>query len=242
MNTWTIPKRWAGQTAFVIGGGPSVAHQRPERLQGRNVIVINSSYEVAPFAQYLFFGDHRWHEEHKDRPDFIALRQSGCEIVTVSDPANGFYLRKFERITPSGDHNGLTLDGKGLSSQRTSFQGAINLAVMLGAKRLVLLGLDGQRNADGVSHHHTPHKWPLKPGNVVWEAQKTQLCYTVAPLKALGVETFNTSADSTFDYWPYRPLEDFLDAPRATLAPRPAGPVQAHPAVRRGPWDRGVGT
>lgn len=218
MNSWTIPKRWAGQTAFIVGGGPSVAAQRPERLRGRNVIVINSSYEIAPFAQYLFFGDNRWHEEHRNRPDFVALRQSGCEIVTVSEPANGFYLRKLERITPTGNHNGLTLDGKGLSSQRTSFQGAINLAVMLGAKRLVLLGLDGKRADDGKSHHHTPHRWPLKPGDVVWQAQKTQLCFAVAPLKSLGVETFNACPDSAFDFWPFRPLDAFLGAPRAVLA------------------------
>lgn len=228
-SNWTIPKRWPGETVFVIGGGPSVALQRPDRLRGLNVIAINSSYEVAPFAQYGFFGDNRWHEEHKARPDFIAFRDS-AEIVTVSEPSEGVYLRKLERITPTSNANGISVNRKSLSSQWTSFQGAINLAAMLGAGRIVLLGMDGKRSAAGVSHHHKPHKWPVKgAANETWDRQKTQLCFAVAPLKAMGIETFNTNPDSAFDYWPYRPLEDFL--------PAAARPVE-HASHAPGHWDR----
>lgn len=206
---WRIPSPWKCEPVFVIGGGPSVALQRPARLEGRNVIVINSSYEVAPFAQYLFFGDNRWHVEHQDRPAFVAFREKAT-IVTVSDPASGFYLKKLNRTIPNKAETGLSTDRVSLSSQRTSFHGAINLAAMLGATQIILLGLDGKRSPEGVSHHHRPHKWPTKPGIITWEYQKTQLRHTVAPLAAMGVRVYNTNPNSSFDFWPFEPLERFL--------------------------------
>jgi hypothetical protein len=207
---WRIPEDWKGETVFIVGGGPSVLHQRPQRLEGRKVIVINSSYEVCPFADYLYFGDNRWHDEHKSRDAFKAFMKRGGKVVTVSHPSSGPYLLKLRRITPTSEANGLTTTRTGLSSQKTSFQGAMNLAAMLGAKRLVLLGLDGKRTESGVSHHHAPHKWPTKEGNITWERQKAQLQFIVEPLKKLGVEVFNTCPDSAFPYWPHAPLEGFL--------------------------------
>lgn len=206
---WRIPEVWPGETVFVVGGGPSVAFQRPHRLKGRKVIVINSSYETCPFADYLFFGDNRWHVEHKDRPEFKAF-VARANVVTVSHPSGAPYLKKLRRIVPDSPANGLTTTRRGLSSQKTSFQGAINLAAMLGAQRIVLLGLDGRRSFQGVSHHHTPHKWPTKPGDVTWLRQRNQLSFIVQPLKDRGIRVFNTCAYSTFPFWPYAPLESFL--------------------------------
>jgi hypothetical protein len=207
---WRIPEDWKGETVFVVGGGPSVAYQRPDRLEGRKVIVVNSSYETCPFAEYLFFGDNRWHEDHREREEFKAYRARGGKVVTVSDPSRGVYLLKLRRIVPTSDANGLTTTRVGLSSQKTSFQGGMNLAAMLGAKQIVLLGLDGKRSAAGLSHHHKPHKWPTKPGVITWERQKSQLQFIVKPLRDHGIEVFNTNPDSAFDYWPHAPLERFL--------------------------------
>jgi uncharacterized Rossmann fold enzyme len=209
VHNWKIPEEWPGETVFIVGGGPSVAHQRVHRLEGKKIIAVNSSYEAVPFASYVFFGDNRWHEEHRSRPNFVAMVKR-ARIVTVSAPAHGEYLKKLDRITPTTPELGLTTTRRGLSCQKTSFQGAINLAAMKGAKRIVLLGLDGQRSANGLTHHHKPHKWVTKPGNITWEAQKTQLQFIVEPLKKLGIETFNTNPDSNFTYWPHEPLESFL--------------------------------
>lgn len=207
---WRVPEEWKGETVFIVGGGPSVIHQRPHRLKGRKVIAINSSYETVPFAQYLFFGDRRWHEEHRDRPAYKAFVAGGATVVTVSHPAGGPELKKLKRIVPDCKANGLTSTRVGLSCQKTSFQGAINLAVMLGAKRLVLLGLDGKRSESGLTHHHTPHRWPSKPGNATWVGQRRQLSMIVPHLQLRGIEVFNTCPNSYFDFWPYSPVVRFL--------------------------------
>lgn len=209
MHNWKIPEAWPGETVFIVGGGPSVAHQRPHRLEGRKVIAINSSYETVPFADYVFFGDNRWHEDHRHRPAFVEFVRR-AQAVTVSQPASAAYLKKLDRITPTDVATGLTKTRRGLSCQKTSFQGAINLAAMLGAKRIILLGLDGQRSPAGLTHHHKPHKWITKPGNVTWDGQMSQLQFIVQPLKDMGIETFNTNPESRFTYWPHEPIERFL--------------------------------
>lgn len=209
---WKIPLLWPDETVFVVGGGSSVRYQPTDRLRGRKVIAINSSYEVAPFADFLFFGDHRWHEEHRWRAGFKDYLKSGGEVVTVSYPSRGDYLRKLDRITPSKEKaDGLTTTRTGLSSQRTSFQGAINLAAMLGANRIVLLGLDGTRGVDGKTHHHTDHKWPMTDkAEKIWQKQLVQLRLIVEPLKQRGVQVFNTSPISKVKLWPFVRLERLL--------------------------------
>jgi hypothetical protein len=56
---WLIPPAWSGETGFIVGGGVSVETQPVERLCGRRVIALNSSYLRVPFAVFLLFGDSR---------------------------------------------------------------------------------------------------------------------------------------------------------------------------------------
>jgi hypothetical protein len=55
-----IPPMWQGETVYVIGGGPSFEAVNPDRLRGRNIVVVNTSWVRVPFADVLFFGDDRW--------------------------------------------------------------------------------------------------------------------------------------------------------------------------------------
>ena len=96
---WSVPKRWVGETAFVIAGGPSVDFEDVTKLRGRRVIVVNSSYEIAPdFAAYCFFGDLRWWELHSERPAFKAFKG---RFVSCSRSAHGEGLLKLNRIAPN---------------------------------------------------------------------------------------------------------------------------------------------
>lgn len=156
MTYWTVTPEWKGETVFIIGGGTSVCRQNVSRLEGRKVIAVNSSYEVAPFAQILFFGDNRWWQEHRYRAALVDFKG---RLVTVSEAADGERLIKLKRVRPGGNGPGLATKPDTLASQKTSLQGAMNLAFHLGAARIVLLGADMRRADDGRSHHHSPHKW-----------------------------------------------------------------------------------
>lgn len=203
MPQWIASPEWKGETVYIVAGGPSVARQDVRKLEGRKVIAVNSSYEVAPFAPVLFFNDKRWWDFHR-----IKLESFAGRLVTVSEHSRGDRLFKLRRLKPPP---GFSADPGIVASQRTSLQGAINLAYHLNAgARIVLLGADMCRASDGRSHHHTPHIWRNKPGNTTWDLQMEELALIVEPLRARGVEVINTSLESRLDWWPKMPLESCL--------------------------------
>lgn len=210
---WNVPPEWKGETAFVIAGGTSVAKQDISKLKGRRVIVVNSSYEVAPWADFLFFGDERWWHDHVKKPGILQFKG---RIVTPSAAAIGRSILRVRRYTPNLDKRrgklgpGLTDNRGAVVSQRTSLQGAINLAVHLGVARIVLLGADMCRGESGKTHHHSPHKWQNKPGNATWNIQMEQLALVVEPLRAWGIEVLNASPISRIPWWPKIGFEDVL--------------------------------
>ncbi|WP_051389638.1 hypothetical protein [Bradyrhizobium sp. Ec3.3] len=195
---------WLGATAYVIAGGPSVRHQNLAMLKDRHVIVVNSSYEAYPDADICFFADHRWWEDHKTRPGMVSFKG---RLFTASHAAAGERLHRMRRVYPPP---GLADAPDALATQRTSLQGAMNLAVHLGVRRIVLLGADMARSPDGASHHHTPHKWPNKPGNETWDVQMAQFRTIVEPLMARNVEVINTSPLSRLPWWPKRLLSEVV--------------------------------
>lgn len=201
-----IESEWAGHDVFIIGGGVTVGRQPVHRLEGRKVIAINSSYEIAPFAQVIFFGDNRWYLQHRGTKAFM---QHGGRKITCSDPATGDQIEHVRRVIPTKEC-GLCTRRDSVASQKTSFQGAMNLAYHFGAKRIILLGADFCRAVDGRTHHHKPHIWKNSPGNQTWDKQFEQFQFIVEPLRRAGIPVINTSLESRLKYWPVRTLEEIL--------------------------------
>lgn len=204
---WSVPREWEGETAFIVASGPSVTQGDVDRLKGRKVIVINSSYTVAPWADILFFGDCRWWMVHRD----AALKLFRGRIVTSSRsapevPKGMPRLLRLDKVEPEV---GLSRDPRKVAMKRTSLQAAINLAVHLGVSRIVLLGADGKPSADGRTHHHAPHQWPVRPEN--WEEQAKQLALTRKPLKKLRIGIVNCSPGTALTCFPTATLDSALD-------------------------------
>lgn len=200
---YVVEPEWKGQRCFIICGGPSVLNHDLERLRGRNVVAVNSSYLAAPWAPFLLFSDSRWwfHHVSKGLKDKYKGRIIGATAV-VNDPI----VLAMKRKHPPG----LAADVGTLAIKFTSTTAAINLAVHLGASSIVLLGADGKVREDGRSHHHAPHPWRQIEG--CWSKQKTELATIVDGLKERGIECVNASPGSAWaDLWPIVNLEDYLE-------------------------------
>lgn len=200
---WSVPRTWVDQVCFIIAGGPSVTGEDVEQLRGRHVIAINSSYTAAPFADYLFFGDARWWLEYGDK-----LGTFAGNIVTAADEVDDERLLHLRKVKPPP---ALSIDTSSVAMNRTSLQGAINFAVHLGSKRVVLLGADMRPAKEGRrTHHHDPYpeKWRIGPG--CWDVQMAQLKMMMVPLRNLGVDVINTSMNSRINWWPKVPLADVI--------------------------------
>lgn len=201
LKYYTAAAQWPGETAFVVAGGTSVDQYKPlDCLRGRKVVAINSSIKDVPFADVLYFGDTRWFNHHrKNLADFCG------RIVTVSAiaaSAAGVDLMK-KRHPP-----GLSKDRQELTARRTSLVPVINLLAHYGVKVIVLLGADGGPGADGRTHHHDRHPWPLRED--CWDQQRADLESICKPLQKIGITVLNASPGTKLDLWPVVKLEDVL--------------------------------
>ncbi len=200
LTYWRVEREWAGECCFIVAGGPSVLAQAVERLRGHRVIAINSSWSRVPFAEFLFFGDARWFDLHRDQ----VVNEFAGRIATCAKGVAHSRVLLLRRQPPPG----LALEPDAVALQWTSTSGAMNLAVHLGAARVVLLGVDGRLAEDGRTHHHAPHPWDLRHG---WaDKQRDELASLVAPLAARRVEVLNASPGSAVPYWPSISFEEAL--------------------------------
>jgi hypothetical protein len=205
MKFWSVPREWPGETAFVVGGGPSVRDVDLGALRGRRVIAINSSVYAVPWADYLYFGDFRWWNEG---PNQAAAMCFGGRIVTTSRLVSHPRVLHCRKTKPPG----LALAADSLMQKWTSLTAATNLAAHLVGPggTIVWLGADGRIAVDGRTHHHQPHRWPHQPG--CYDKHLGDLRTIVPSLLALNITLFNASPGSAYaDLWPVMSLQAALD-------------------------------
>jgi hypothetical protein len=201
---WTVPQEWAGQTAFIIAGGPSVLQQNLELIRGRNVIAINSSIHAAPWAKFVYFGDWRWWNASENNAAVAAFQG---RVVTTSLLVRNDRVLLCRRANPPG----LALERDCLMQKWTSLTAATNLAAHLVGPggTIVWLGADGRYRADGRTHHHKPHEWPRKDD--CFDKQLIDLITIVPSLQKLNIAAFNASPGTAWcDLLPVVDLRDMV--------------------------------
>lgn len=199
------PKLWSEETCVVIGGGPSLTPADVDYCRGKaRVIAIKEAHELAPWADVLYACDEKWWRLTKDWKSFAGLK-FGLE----PDP---IYLPLYEQwpdvhLLHNTGREGLELDPSGLRTGQNSGYQAINLAVHLGATRILLLGFDMWAD------EHGRQNWFYKPGLHVDSPYPVFLQFfsTIGePLKAAGIEVINCSRRSILRAFPMMALDEAL--------------------------------
>ncbi|MCH8999187.1 MAG: hypothetical protein IID48_13140 [Proteobacteria bacterium] len=214
---WSVPRLWPGSTIACLGGGPSLSRHQVDRLRGRaRVIAVNDAYKLAPWAEVLYACDWRWWLKHGGVPDFAGLK------VTLSNSRGHLDAYPDIEIVENTGTEGLERDPRGLRTGRNGGYQAINLAVHLGAKRVLLLGYDMKADARGRTHWFGDHAdWPTRAG-VFSGVMLPQFAKLAGELEALGVAVVNCTLDSALDVFAKVPLEQAL----ADCLQHPAGPLR----------------
>lgn len=199
--TWRAPAdRFAGRAAFILGGGPSLTAEDVNRIKGRGAVIAvnNAGLDLAPWADVLFFADGwpRWFGWNKDRlhefkGDLIVSRaavpQTDPRLVTITH----------DNRSPLSRHPSKVAGHCGGSS-------AINLAYLMGARVIVLMGFDMRGG-----NWHQDHKAPPLP-NAHRDRFIPALERMAPELEAEGVLVINTNPDSALRCFPFADLGDLL--------------------------------
>jgi hypothetical protein len=171
---------------FVLASGPSLLPEDIELIRGKGkVIVTNTTFKVAPWADYLFFHDQSWYDVYKT--ELIDFKGKKFTVTTINDP--GIEKLKVQAFGNSG-------------------AGAISVGIKLGFKKIILLGMDADYDGDK-THWHGDH--PKKLGNARSYKKWPDQMKKVAELaRANKVEVLNASRRTKLDCFPRVNLNDLF--------------------------------
>jgi hypothetical protein len=219
---------WPESTVYIIGGGESLKamasvpleEKDPKivaeglrryfepRLWDKRVIGVNDAVMLGPCVDVLFFGDVRFYWRNQAAVDAFGgikvslnLRVEGYEHETIEG-------RKGINIMQRGGLRGLEKERTHLAWNRSSGGAAINLAVHLGARRIILLGFDMKTGV------HTSHFAPnaAKPTlkDETFEGWRDTMNHLASVLKAIGVTVLNATPGSALKAFPMVDFEATL--------------------------------
>lgn len=150
---WTPPLLWEGQPCYVLGGGPSLQSFPFESIAGEFVLGCNAAFNLGvDTVPITVFGDASFLPKHQEGLE--AYVEAGGWVVTNSSRLKKSippWLRQMKKVL-----KGLALDGLGWNGNTGA--SAINLALLLGADPIYLLGYDMGPDSQGKSNYHNHYR------------------------------------------------------------------------------------
>ena len=183
---------------MILAGGPSLSQSDVDLTKGRVVIAINDSYQLAPWADYHYFCDKKWWNWHKDREDYKSFQGIRITQDTIDEPGVIKVQGKHEQgisESPEVIHYG----------SNSGFQ-ALNMAYLLGASRILLLGYDMKIAKSGKAHWFGDHPDKIRSGYQSWWSN-----FSIAADQMKGkAEVINCSPDTALICFKKMSLESAL--------------------------------
>lgn len=209
---WTSPELWPGSAFVIIGGGPSLTQAQVDACRDRQLfgskvraIAVNDAYRIAPWADVLYFCDDKWWRWHGKK-----LGAWTSLIVKLAGGEHDFGDPRI-KVMRNVDTGGLCTQRDGLNTGRNSGFQAINLAVHLGAKRIVLLGFDMGAQVDaGRLKTHWFGDHPGGTSDRVYDSMLPWFDTIVQPLAKLGIEVFNATPGGRLRAFPMKSIDEAL--------------------------------
>jgi len=185
-----ITKRWdSSDTVAIIGTGASLKQEDIDALFGAgHVIVVNDAHLLCPWADILYAADRAWWQHHSYVQEFAGERwtQNRTHKAWPTEAADAGLNVVVSR---GGTH--ISLDPTYITAGSNSGFQALNLAVLFGAKEILLLGIDCSI-VNGKSHWFGDHPGKLNrksPYNIFRQA----FIDSAPLLTACGVKVINCS-------------------------------------------------
>jgi hypothetical protein len=201
---------WSGETAVIVGTGPSAATAPLEIAQDKaKVFVIKSAWRLAPWADALYGLDVGWWIANQGVPKFHGLKFSPSPSACKAYRLQQINLKSRAEIQTG--QIGTVGCGLRTGGGHSGFQ-ALNLAIQFGAKKIVLVGFD-MTLANG-THWKPNDRGVARPDAGRTESWRVALDGCAEQIRALGVNVLNASDKSVLRAYEKTTLQQALKARR----------------------------
>ena len=188
-----VPRKFEGETIYIIGGGSSLKNFNFDQLKGLKTIAINKAVFFHQEADVLYWTDSRFYTWYKnDIDNFNGLKfalKPGSQYTTDI------------KVLRKGIAHGLEKDPHVLAHGNNSGYAAINLAYHLGANRIVLLGFD-MHNDGKDTHFHDGYPTRAAGDHIYKDKFLPGFKELEKGLRVEGVTVFNASPHSQLNEFP----------------------------------------
>ena len=199
-----LSEAWRGGTVLVAASGPSQRQEDIEAARDRcPVVVLNSTWKLAPWADMLYACDRPWWDKHgPSSEDFAGVRVIGKGTWRGCAPAN---------CTQPG-HPGMIWDGQRIGGGWNSGFQVLNLLARWKVARVIFTGLDCKPDANDVPHWHGHYSDGVCPNPQAHHFAKWVECFTAAApvVAARGVDVVNASRDTALACFRRATVEEAL--------------------------------
>jgi len=194
MPKWIPEKKWEGQEVFIIGGGSSLERFNWQVLKNENTIGCNDAFKHgSEICKICIFGDAKWFKTfEQELSRYKGIVFTNCQSLQKTK------VPWLWTMTRKG--SGLYKDALGWNGNTGA--AAINLALLLGAKRIFLLGFDMHLSKDSKANWHPNHL--NKANKDIYAKFLRGFTKLAADLKKKfpDVEIINVTDDSSLNLFP----------------------------------------
>lgn len=212
-----IEGAWANQPAYLVGGGPSLKAFDWSLLEPKkNIIVVNRAWKDVPHADIFFTEDHRVISElWGHAPEWKAWK--GLKVLHALDPKFREEALAVDPTLHVIDRNGQSKFWShrfedGLSYSSNSMIGALNVAFILGANPIYLLGVDCRSDGAYMPNYHAdyPKDWATSSSQAEAFASDFTHWAALHLKKRIVVNLVNPDCPSALECWPKVPWVEVL--------------------------------
>lgn len=205
-NSWSrLHNRWLGETVVCLASGPSLTTKDVEYVKGKaRVITINTTYQIAPWADIHYATDPSWWREHKEAMNRICQGEywTACPNSAREQGDDVFHIPHIKT------KEGLCKQPENIVHGGNGGFAAMQIAQKAGASRIVMLGYD-QSWPDGKTHWHGDHPEPLRNSHN-WPLWRKHFEKAAKDFDLLGIEVVNASRHTTLECFTRDNLEDVI--------------------------------
>ena len=208
MPKWIPEKLWLGRDVFIVGGGDSLRNFDWEILKKEFVIGCNTAYTLGKeICDICVFGDVKWFTGNSKgfKGHKLQLEKYKGAVFTNAPALQNTTIPWV--WTMPRETKGLHTNALGWNANTGSI--AVNLALLLGAKRIFLLGFDMHLSKKGNPNWHD--KVIDKPRKDVYQRFINGFLRVAEDLKKKfpDVEVFNVTSDSDLEVFPKIDFDKF---------------------------------